>query len=211
MSDDKRYKYTCYLAGFIESAPSEADNWRKKISELLVSSDLLIYNPIEKEAIKTGKPACEHINYIVGLKKSGKYEIFDKEMDKIWLANIKRTKDLVRLFKLLQDRAFVDGNKKDEINSWGDYEAVARSSWIIAYIKKDKQTIGTIGEIFESMLLNIPVYLIIDTPKTETNSTLLYWVRYSEGEIFYSVNDCAKYIREKYNLTEPKIESEKKE
>jgi len=50
------------------------------------------------------------------------------------------------------------------------------------------------------MLLNIPVYLIIDTPKTETNSTLLYWVRCSGGEIFYSLKDAISFIREKYNL-----------
>ncbi len=85
-------------------------------------------------------------------------------MDKIWLGEIEKTHDLVRLFKLLQDRAKIDGNKEEEMHYWGDYEAVARSTFIIAYMKKDIQTIGTVGEIFEAMLLNIPVYLVIDTP-----------------------------------------------
>ena len=83
---------------------------------------------------------------------------------------------------------------------WGDYEAVSRSDFVIALMKKDIQTVGTIGEIFESMLLKIPVYLVIDSPKTETNSTLLYWVMYSGGEIFYKLEDCFKFIKEKYKL-----------
>lgn len=197
---NKKMKYTCYLAGFIESNVDKADTWRKEMAILLTSPDLLIYNPIEMEAKKTDKPAKEHVDYVIGLKKAGKYQLFDKEMDKIWLGNIARTKDLVRLFKLLQDRAYIDGNTEAEVFAWGDYEAVARSTFLIAFMKKDIQTVGTIGEIFEAMLLNIPVYLIIDTPKTETNSTLLYWVRYSGGEIFYSVSECAKSIKEKYKL-----------
>lgn len=195
-----KVRLTCYLAGFIEASPEKAGDWRTEIAENLKSPDLLIYDPIEMEAKKTDKLALDHVSYVVGLKKAGKYDIFDKEMDKIWLGNIKRTTDLARLFKLLQDRSNIDGNQESEMAYWGDYEAVARSNFIIAYMKKDIQTVGTIGEIFEAMLLNIPVYLIIDTPKTETNSTLLYWVRYSGGEIFYTVKDTVTYLRDKYKL-----------
>ena len=121
-------------------------------------------------------------------------------MDKIWLGSIKPTIDLSRLFELLKDRANVDGNREHELSAWGDFEAVARSDFIIAYMKKDIQTVGTIGEIFEAMLLKIPVYLIIDSPKTETNSTLLYWVMYSGGEIFYDLKTCIAHIKDRYNL-----------
>ena len=192
---------TTYLAGFIESAVEKAFDWRDKAyTELYDPQKLLVYDPLRQEASKTGKKTADHVEYVIGLKKAGRYKQFDEEMDKIWLGNISRTKDLVRLFKLLQDRALVDGNKESELSLWGDYESVARSDFIIAYIKKDIQTVGTIGEIFEAMLLNIPVYLVIDTPKTETNSTLLYWVRYSGGEIFYSLNDAISFIKEKYSL-----------
>jgi len=192
---------TTYLAGYIEASPETAFNWRDDAFKALYRpQQLLVYDPIRQEASKTGKEAGAHVKYIIGLKKAGKYKQFDKEMDKIWLGTIKPTVDLGRLFELLKDRANVDGNHEEELKSWGDFEAVARSDFIIAYMKKAIQTVGTIGEIFESMLLKIPVYLIIDSPKTETNSTLLYWVRYSGGEIFYKLEDCISFIKEKYNL-----------
>jgi hypothetical protein len=152
------------------------------------------------EGLKTGKEAGEHVQYVINLKRAGKYEQFDTEMDKIWLGNIQPTMDLMRLFELLKDRANIDGNKESESSLWGDYEAVARSNFIISLMKCDIQTVGTIGEIFEAMLLKIPVYLIIDTPKTKTNSTLLYWVRKSGGEIFYTINECLEFIKNKYNM-----------
>ena len=192
---------TCYLAGYIEAAPEKAFDWRDTVYKALYDpQQLLVYDPIRQEASKTGKDAMLHVKYVIGLKKAGKWDLFMQEMNKIWLGNIKPTVDLGRLFELLKDRANVDGNREHELNAWGDYEAVARSEFIIAYMKKDIQTVGTIGEIFEAMLLKIPVYLIIDTPKTETNSTLLYWVMYSDGEIFYDVNKCVSFVKEKYNL-----------
>jgi hypothetical protein len=94
----------------------------------------------------------------------------------------------------------IDGNETRDLDFFGDWEAVLRSDFIIAYIKKDVQTIGTIGEIVASYMYKIPIYLIIDTPKTECNSTLLYWVLESGGEVFYSNNDCIRFIKETYNL-----------
>lgn len=192
---------TFYLAGYIEAKPDEAFAWREKAyKELYVPGKSLVYDPIQQEASKTGKKAGDHVLYVQGLKKAGKYKIFDDEMDKIWLGGIKRTTDLARLFKLLKDRAFIDGNTEEELKHFGDYEAVARADAVLAYMKTDIQTVGTIGEIFEAMLLNIPVYLVIDSPKTNTNSTLLYWVRYTNGEIFYTLDDALKFMKYKYNL-----------
>lgn len=192
---------TCYLAGFIEANPKDAFNWRAEAYKALYHPEkLLVYDPIRQEASKTGKEAGKHVEYVIGLKKGGKWAKFNEEMDKIWLGNIKPTVDLSRLFELLRDRALIDGNRESELPAWGDYEAVARSDFIIAFMKKDVKTVGTIGEIFESMLLKIPVYLVIDSPKTETNSTLLYWVMYSSGEIFYTLKDCIRYIQETYKL-----------
>lgn len=192
---------TCYLAGFIEAQPKEAIDWREEAySALYNPNKMLVYDPMRQEATKTGKEAGEHVQYVINLKKAGRWQIFMEEMNKIWLGNIKPTVDLGRLFEFLRDRALIDGNKEHEMKVWGDYEAVSRSDFVIALIKKDIQTVGTIGEIFEAMLLKIPVYLVIDSPKTETNSTLLYWVMYSGGEIFYKLQDAISFIKEKYKL-----------
>jgi len=196
----KKLEFTTYLAGFIESQPSEASTWRNEITKKLSNAQLEIYDPVQREGQKTGKPAGEHVKYVIGLKKSGNWDLFIKEMNKIWLGNIAPTHDLMDTFKLLRYRKVIDGNYKHELDVWADYEAVIRSDFIIAFMKKDVQTVGTIIEIFLAMLFKIPVYLILDAPKTETNSTLLMMVLYSGGEIFYNVNECVKFISNKYNF-----------
>lgn len=204
----EKAKYTTYLAGFIESAPEEAQTWRQELTKSLAHPDLEIYDPVQREDMKTGRPAGQHVGYVIGLKKSGKWTRFMKEMNKIWLGNIHPTHDLIEIFKSLRYRKIIDGNTKYELDAWGDYEAVIRSDFICAYMKKDKQTVGTIVEIFLAMLFKIPVYLILDAPRTETNSTLLWMVLYSGGEIFYSVGECISHIKETYRLEPNKEEKE---
>lgn len=206
-----KIKYTTYLAGFIESSPKDASGWRNEIAKSLVHPDLIIYDPVEREAQKTLRKSVEHVDYVVGLKKAGKWEKFIEEMNKIWLGNIHPTHDLIDVFKLLRYRKIIDGNTKNELDVWADYEAVIRSDFIVAFMKKETKTVGTIIEIFLAMLFKIPVYLILDAPKIETNSTLLMMVLYSNGEIFYSANDCLKFIKEKYNLETEKKEEKSKE
>jgi hypothetical protein len=82
-------------------------------------------------------------------------------------------------------------------------------------LPKNTKTVGTLLEVHICYLFGIPVYLILpDHPKTEANSTLIDTVMKSGGEIFYSINECTKFIKEKYKLKEPKeepkIEEEKK-
>ena len=198
--DSKKIKLTTYTAGYIEADPNGASQWRDEISQALSHPDLEIYDPIKREAQKTGKPSGEHVKYVEGLKKAGRYPQFEEEMNKIWLGSIRSSPNLIETFKLLRYRKIIDGNHKHELDHWADYEAVIRSDFIIAYITKERQTVGTIIEIFLAMLFNIPVYLILDVSKTEANSTLLMMVLYSQGEIFYSVKDCIKFIKEKYKL-----------
>jgi hypothetical protein len=70
---------------------------------------------------------------------------------------------------------------------------------------KDVKTVGTLFEIHTCYLLGIPIYLILpDQPKTEANSTLIDVVMKSGGEIFYSINDCCTFIKDKYKLKEEK-------
>jgi len=197
---EKTFRITTYLAGPIEEDDSPED-WRKLIKEAIDSNDVFIYCPIEQEASKVGKNSKDYIKYISGLKRAGKKDRFMEEMNRIWLGNVQASKpDLLELLKLFKYRKLIDGNKKTDDLLWGDYQGVARSDFIIAYIKKNVRTIGTIGEIFLAVILNIPIYLIIDQPKTECNSTLIYWTLWTNGRVFYNVNDCIKFIKEVWKI-----------
>jgi len=209
---NKKYKYTTYLAGAIESVSSkEMKTWRQEVADKLASPDLLIYDPVVQESFKVGKPSGEQVEYIKGLKQGGHWNKFRDEMQKIWWGTINPQADLIDLFKQLQARASIDGNSAEDMVNWGDYEAVARSNFVIVYLPKDTKTVGTIYEVMLAFLLHVPIYLILpDHPKTECNSSLLYGVIISGGEVYYSVSEACKAIREKYVLTEISKEEEKK-
>jgi len=215
--ENKRLKYTTYTAGAIEAVSNkEMKGWRAEIREKLASPDLGIYDPVEQESTKVGKESGKQVEYITGLKQGGHWDIFSDEMSKIWWGKIDITKlDKIRLLIYLYEKARLEGNYLTDFQYWGDYEATVRSDFVIAYLLKDTKTVGTINEIHICYLFGIPVYLILpDHPKTECNSTLLDMVMKSGGDTFYSVNDCCKFIREKYKLKEIKEEQkieEKKE
>lgn len=198
--EGSKIKYTVYLAGAIEFEDSPSD-WRNEIKSKLSSHDICFYDPVEREEQKTGKNAKEQVKYITGLKRSGNFEIFMKEMNKIWLGSLSpRRHELLDTFKFLRIRKQIDGNELRDFYFWGDWEAVIRSDFIIALIKKNVNTIGTIAEIVVATIFQIPVYLILDHPKTEANSSLLYFVLYSGGDIVYTINDCVELIKNKYKI-----------
>lgn len=183
--------------------------WRDEIKNKLNSKDLLVYDPVAQESAKVGKPSGEQIEYIKGLKKGGKYDLFYDQMWSIWYGQISKNTDLIQLLTNLRMRKHIDGNYDTEIKYWGDSEAVVRSDFIIVYMPKALKTVGTIFEIVFAFLYRIPIYLILpDAPKTETNSSLLFGVQISGGEVFYSINECAKYIKEKYDIKLTKEEKE---
>jgi hypothetical protein len=205
--ENKRLKFTSYTAGAIEFVSSkEMKSWRAEIREKLSSSDLGIYDPVEQESVKVGKESGKQVEYITGLKQGGHWEIFSSEMSKIWWGKIDTTKlDKIRLLIYLYEKARLEGNYLTDFCFWGDYEAVVRSDFIIAYMPKDIKTTGTILEMHICYLFNIPIYLILpDHPKTEANSTLIDMVMKSGGEIFYSINDAVEFIKNKYRLKEEK-------
>lgn len=215
-NEPKKLKFTTYLAGAIEAVSNkEMKSWRDEIEEKLSSPDLGIYNPVEQEANKVGKESGKQVEYITGLKQGGHWEIFTEEMRKIWWGKIDTTKlDKIRLLIYLQEKARLEGNYLTDFPYWADYEATVRSDFIIVYFPKDVKTVGTLNEIHICYLFNIPIYLILpDHPKTEANSTLINEVMESKGEIFYSINECVNFIKEKYKLKpekeEPKIEEKK--
>ena len=200
-----RVKFTTYLAGGIEHASDkEMGEWRKEIAQALHSPDLLIYDPVEQEAIKTGKEPGEHNKYIKGLKQAGKYDFFFDEMWKVWFGKISQNSDLIQLLINLRMRKFIDGNRKEEISAWGDAEAVVRSDFICLYMPVDLKTVGTIWEEVFAMLFRIPIYLILpDASKRDANSTLLFGNQIANNKnliTFYNLNDCIKYIKETYKL-----------
>lgn len=210
----QKIKYMYYEAGAIESLSSQdMSSWRNEITEKLSSPDCYAYDPVAQESKKVGKPSGEQVKYITGLKQSGHWKKFIEAMHKIWFADIIPDNNYIELFRAMRTKSLMEGNYVEDLYLYGDYEAVCRSSWIILYYPKNTSTVGTIYELFLAMLLNIPVYLILpDMPKTECNSSLLYGVMLSGGEIFYSINDSVKYIKEKYNLAEmPKPEVKKEE
>ena len=205
-----KIKYTSYLAGAIEHASSkEMKSWREEIKEKLLSPDLVFYDPVEQESKKVGKTSVNQVEYIRGLKQGGHWDKFAEEMEKIWWGNIDTKKmDRMRLMIYLYEKAKIEGNEEGELKYWGDYEAVVRSNFIIAYLPKNTKTVGTLLEIHTCYLLGIPVYLILpDHPKTEANSTLIDIVMKSGGDIFYSINECCNSIKDKYKLKDFKKEN----
>jgi hypothetical protein len=202
----ERIKWTTYLAGGMENVNAkEMVSFRDEIKEKLDHPDLFIYNPVDQESQKVEKGAESHIEHIKGLKRAGKKEIFYEKMWKIWFGNIEKNTDLLSLFNNLRMRKHIDGNYRDEIHNWGDFEAVIRSDFLIVHLPKAVKSVGTIYEVMTAFLFRIPIYLIVnDAPATEVNSSLLFGTQISNGRnkfrIFRSINECVKEIRETYKL-----------
>jgi len=198
-----RLRYTIYLSSAIEhgTPDEEAKTWKEQVKKELGKPDVGIYDPIEQEIYKTGRTVKEACEYLTGLKRGGKWDLFHEQLNKIWWGEVKADYNRIDMLKLFRQRALIDGNRKDEFSSWGDEEAVVRSDFIIVYLDKNVKTVGTYREIVRAYDFNIPVYLILSNQtKTDANSTLIDMVVQSGGEIFYSVSDCIKFIKEKYNI-----------
>lgn len=191
---------TTYLAGFIESDVKGAVDWRQEILQKIESPNMLVYCPIKYEAMKTGRPAGEHVKYVTGLKQGGRWELFMEEMRKIWLGQVRPGRNRFEVIKQFQYRKFIDGNKQSDLPMWGDFEAVSRSDFIIVNYKHDKPSWGTPAEATTAFFLDIPIYIISDVPKTKMNSSLLWWVLETGGDVFYKLDDCVKFIKEKYKV-----------
>jgi len=209
MENKTRIKYTTYLAGGMENVKKkEMVNHRESLEKELQSPDLFIYNPLQQEAEKVGTEPGEHIRYVQGLKRGGHWRQFFKEMWAIWFGNINPNTDLIQLLTALRMRRHIDGNYEEDAKYWGDAEAVVRSDFIIVHYPTTVKTVGTNWEMVFAMLFRIPIYLIIpDAPPTCANSTLLFGNMISNQQteqinVYRSVSECVKAIREKYNLKE---------
>lgn len=203
----KKIKWTTYLAGGMENVKKqEMNNFREEIKEKLKHPDIFIYNPVDQESEKVDRGAGDHIEYVTGLKRGGKWTHFFNEMWKIWFGKIEQTTEwLVHIFINLRMRKLIDGNFEDETSFWGDYEAVIRSDFIIVHWPIAVKSVGTGFECMTAMIFGIPIYLIVpDGPATQTNSTLLFcdMVSNKKNLRFYkTVTECIKAIKEDYKLT----------
>ena len=202
MDNDKRIRLTTYFAGFIEASPNKADDWRNVMYESLKHPDLLIYCPVRQESTKTGKNSVHNCEYIKGLKQSGHWDKFFDEMWKIWFGMIENSpnQNLIDLFVAMRTKKFLDGNRERDLAYWGDFEAVIRSDFLVAYVP-DIKTVGTHWEMLMAALFRIPVYLILsEVSRTDANSTMIFGNMLSGGKIFYNVKEAADTIKEDYKL-----------
>jgi len=204
--EEKAVRLTTYLAGGIENcSKEEALNFRDELREKLSHLDLLIYDPIQQEAVKVGKNSYEQVERIRNLKRAGHKETFYDEMWKIWFGSINQNTDLIHLLINLRMRKHIDGNYRNQIGAWGDAEAVVRSDFIVVHLPNSVRSIGTIFEVVFAYLFRIPIYLIVpDAAATDVNSSLLFGTQIANGKgvfrIYRSVNDCVKAIKEDYKL-----------
>jgi hypothetical protein len=202
---NKRFKYTCYLAGPIEHTTSKGmSEWRNDITKKLTDPELLIYDPVVQESKKVGNDSMDQLNHLMDLKKENKWSEFFNEMWKIWFGNINNNTDIIQLLTNLRMRKHIDGNSQEVIKYWGDSEAVVRSDFIVVSIPKDVKAVGTIFEVTMAWMYRIPIYLILpDSTNIEANASLLFGVQISNNgklNTFSCVDDCVKQIKSDYNL-----------
>ena len=197
-----------YLARPFEQSDSEhtKTGWVKDIINNLDQSKIYIYDPANMEAIKTGEKLNKHIDQTHILFIQKKYAELSKEMCLIWFGQPEPPEDILEWMKLKRIEKAQHINMNPEL--WGDFEAVIKSDFIIAYLPKGSLTVGTHDEILTAMLFHIPVYLIMPNMKNKSrteksnvfNKTNYNKIVTSGGKWFWSVKSCIKYIKEKYTL-----------
>jgi len=200
---------TTYLASAIEHNKSiqdlEKENHKEIIKQDLGNQKFGIFDPVEREGQKSGNN-CQVVNqYIKNLKKSGHWEQFSREMDKIWWGDIVPGHNKLDIIQYIRNDFLINGNTIDDMNHWADYQAVIRSNFIIAYIEKAVKTVGTYKEIHTAYLLGIPIFLLLpDNIVSEENSTLIQMIRDSYGGKIFSGNNCTKeliqHLKETYKI-----------
>jgi len=200
MSEEQPIKWTTYLAGGMENvSKKEMIDFRETFMKKLQHEDLLIYSPVAQEASKVGANPGDHIKHIQGLKRGGHWDIFFERMWKIWFGNINQNTDLIQLGINLRMRKHIDGNRRSEIVSWGDFEAVIRSDFIIVYHPTSIKTVGTHFEVVFAFLFRIPIYLVVpDSPPTEANSSLIFGTQISNNKairVFRTINECVTQVK----------------
>ena len=198
-----------YLASAIEHnqivQEMKKEDYKEIIKHELAHPLFGIYDPVDREGQKTGQDCQSANQYIKNLKRGGHFEAFDNQMNKIWWGEVTPLYDKIEVMRAIRNDFLRFGNTIDDLNHFGDYQAVLRSDFICTYIEKSVKTVGTIKEIHTCYLFNIPVYLLLpDDTVTEANSSLVHMIRDTkEGQIFSGSNctkDLMKFLKEKYKI-----------
>lgn len=190
-------KYVTYLAGWIEACPDSANTWRSKINNAFEGSNIFTYCPIKYESIKTGQGTEENVKYIRKIKKQQNWKKFKEVMKNIWWGKSKvlSTYPLLNLTGSFYKKNL---NHFDDLTVLGDFEAVVRSDFIIVNYHHNRPSWGTPAEALLAYLFNIPIYVVSNVSKTEMNSTLLWWVKETNGSIFKTEENVIDFIKEVY-------------
>lgn len=196
------------LAGAMESATlKEMSSWRNRFKEYFAHKKLLIYDPVDQEVCKVDCEAKDQHEQLTILKREKRNKEFFKVLWKIWFGQMPVNSDLVDVLKKIRLDKHAYGNNTEDMNAWGDAEAVVRSDFIVVYLPDSSKTVGTYYEVCLALLFNIPIYLIIPdvVPKDESeieleriNSCLLFALQLSGGRLFGDLEGCMKYVRRKY-------------
>ena len=176
--------YKTYLVGAMECTADKdfGKGWRDVLKPKLEEYGIYVFDPTREEKEKVGVDTKEFHKKLMGWKASGNWDIYTREMDKIW-----------------RGRTYLDEEGKLR-HLPGDKDYVDQSDFITAHVNSNDRPCGTYVEIGMAWLFNIPIYLITDSPKTELNGSLLYFVLNSGGEVFRSTNEYLEYIIKEYNL-----------
>ena len=176
-------KYKCYLIGAIEKTGDEGvgKEWRESITPKLTSRDIFVFDPIKLEGEKMNLSSDEFLKKIDGYKRSGKWELFMEAMNAVWLGV-----------------DYLNNNKLKHL--LGDRDYVYHSDFLIGYLAENDELGGTIYECGMARDAGIPIYLVTRTRKTDINSSLLWLILSSGGDLFRSFSSMLDFLDGKYNL-----------
>jgi len=193
-----------YSAGPMEFVSlTDMTGWRNDLSDQLKSLDIDVYDPVEQEHAKVGADAESSIAYMKGLKDTGQWGKFYREMFRIWFGTVSPNTDIVSVLQHLRMKKHIETETDKYFENMGDFEAVVRSDFIVAYIP-DVRMVGTIYEVMIAFLFRIPVYFIFpDQELNQVNTSLLFGGMISNnGELkaYKTVEDCVAAVKEDHDL-----------
>lgn len=202
-------KLVTYIGRPFEQSTDEhtkTGDWVDKIKKGFDRRKIYIYDPATQESIKTGVKLNKHIDstHIMFINKE--YDKLEEEMSLIWYGQKQCPENIDIWLKNIRNDKLC--NSIGDPDTWGDYEAVLKSDFIIARIPYGSYTVGTYFEIFTAMLFKIPIYLIIPDLKYKSridkskafNKTLFKAVVNSGGRWFWCVEDAIRIIKKKYKI-----------
>jgi len=176
-------RYRTYLVGAMEKTAAKdcGKGWRQVLKPKLEELGVFVFDPTIEEAEKVGLCPEDFHRKLRGWKMGGNWDIYVREMDKIW-----------------RGKTYIDNGHLRHLP--GDKDYVEQSDFITARVNAKDKPCGTYVEIGLAWFFGTPIYLITETPKSELNGSLLYFVLESGGEIFPNVNQYLEFIKKEYSL-----------